>query len=107
VLIANGPVAEAIGDPDGSARLDPLIAEGEFWGMQTFDQSLAGLYGRGLVTRADALASATYEPGLSVMLDAADRERAGQPISTEPWPTEALPTEPSPAGPVSVGESAR
>jgi len=108
VLIANGPVAEAVGDPDGGARLDPLIAEGEFWGMQTFDQGLAGLYGRGLVTRADALASATYEPGLSVMLDAADRERAGQPISTEPWPTEPWPTEPwptepSPGGPVSVG----
>ena len=86
VLIANGPVAEAVGDSDGGPRLDALIAAGDFWGMQTFDQALAGLYGRGLVTRDDALASATYEPGLSVMLDEADRERAAQPMPTQPWP---------------------
>ena len=93
VLIANGPVAEAVGDSDGGPRLDALIAAGDFWGMQTFDQALAGLYGRGLVTRDDALASATYEPGLSVMLDEADRERAAQPMPTQPWPED----------PVSVG----
>jgi len=44
--------------------------------MQTFDQSLADLYRRGLVSREDALAHATYEPGLAVMLDAANRTRA-------------------------------
>jgi twitching motility protein PilT len=84
VLIANGPVSEAVGDSDGAARLDPLIADGEFWGMQTFDQGLAGLYRRGLVTRDDALANATYEPGLAVMLDAADRARAVEPLPDGP-----------------------
>lgn len=76
VLIANGPISEAIAEPEGVHALDALVADGEFYGMQTFDQSLAGLYRRGLVTREDALANATYEPGLAVMLDAADRERA-------------------------------
>jgi Tfp pilus assembly ATPase PilU len=53
-----------------------MIADGEMWGMQTFDQSLGGLYRRGLVTREDALRHAAYEPGLAVMLDEADRQRA-------------------------------
>jgi twitching motility protein PilT len=76
VLVANGPVSEAVADSDGGARLDAMIADGEMWGMQTFDQSLAGLYRRGLVTRDDALAHAAYMPGLAVMLDEADRQRS-------------------------------
>jgi twitching motility protein PilT len=75
VLVANGPVSDALADSDGAARLEPMIAEGEMYGMQTFDQSLATLYRAGLVTRDAALAHATYEPGLAVMLDAADRAR--------------------------------
>jgi twitching motility protein PilT len=75
VLVANGPVREALADSDGAARLELLIAEGEMWGMQTFDQSLAGLYRRGLVSREHALGNANYEPALAVMLDEADRAR--------------------------------
>jgi twitching motility protein PilT len=75
VLVANSPVSEAVSDSDGWSRIDAQIAEGEMYGMQTFDQSIAGLYRRGLVTRENALAHATYEPGLAVMLDEADRAR--------------------------------
>ena len=106
VLIVNGPVIEAVDDPDGAPRLDSLIADGAFWGMQTFDQGLANLYRRGLVTREDALASATHEPGLSVMLDAADRERAEHPMPEHPMPehpTTEQSVRPWPEGPVSVG----
>jgi twitching motility protein PilT len=91
VLMVHAPAAAAIADPDGVSRLETLIADGEFYGMQTFDQSLATLYGRGLVTREDALAHAVYEPGLAVMLDGADRERAEAPLS------------PSPSSPSAVG----
>ncbi len=76
ILVANGPVSEAVADSDGAGRLEILMAEGDMWGMQTFDQSLANLYQRGLVSREDALANATYEPGLAVMLDEANRTRA-------------------------------
>ena len=82
VLMVHGPAAAAIADGDGAARLEALIADGEFYGMQTFDQSLAALYRRGLVTREDARAHAVYEPGLAVMLDGADRERADAPSSS-------------------------
>jgi twitching motility protein PilT len=76
VLVTNGPIADALADSDGASRLDKLVGEGEMWGMQTFDQSLAVLYSRGLVTRDHALAHATFEPALAVMLDEADRARA-------------------------------
>ncbi len=82
VLMVNGPVGEAIADSDGADRLDALITDGEFWGMQSFDQSLAALYRRGLVLREDALAQASYEPGLAVMLDEADRARDVSPVSS-------------------------
>ncbi|HEY8217754.1 MAG TPA: PilT/PilU family type 4a pilus ATPase [Acidimicrobiia bacterium] len=90
VLTVHGPAAAAIADADGGAKLEALIADGEFYGMQTFDQSLATLYRRGLVNRDDALANSVYEPGLAVMLDGADRERA----ATSP----ASPSSPSPVG---------
>jgi twitching motility protein PilT len=76
VLVANGPVTEALADPHGSEQMDALIADGEYWGMQTFDQSLTSLYRRGLVERETALANATYAPALRIALEAADRERA-------------------------------
>ena len=63
VLAANGPVVDALSSPEGTQGLAALIATGEMWGMQTFDQSLANLYERGLVTRQDALAHAAYAPG--------------------------------------------
>jgi Tfp pilus assembly ATPase PilU len=87
--MVHAPAAKAISEADGGATLDALIAEGEFYGMQTFDQSLAGLYKRGLVTRQDALANSVYEPGLAVMLDAADRERAAAPLPSPPSPVGA------------------
>jgi twitching motility protein PilT len=89
VLVANGPISAAVADSDGGTRLDALIAEGEMWGMQTFDQSLANLYRRGLVTRDHALANANFEPALSVMLDEADRTRAASAVAPPPVPTPA------------------
>jgi len=76
VLIANGPVTEALAEPHASEQLEVLVADGEYWGMQTFDQSLVGLYRRGLVERDDALAHATYAPALRIAIEATDRERA-------------------------------
>jgi Tfp pilus assembly ATPase PilU len=81
----NGQASEAIADTDGAVRLAALVADGEFYGMQNFDQSLAALYRRGLVAREDALAHATFEPGLAVMLDEADRARA---VSSSPQPVD-------------------
>jgi twitching motility protein PilT len=93
VMVVNPPIAEALVDPLGYQRLDGLIAEGDMYGMQTYDQSLARLYARGLVEREVAIAHARHAPSLQVLLEVADRERAaaaGGPIGP--------PLQPAPAG---------
>jgi twitching motility protein PilT len=76
VLVVNGLVAEALADADGASRLERLMSEGDYYGMQTFDQSLLKLYQRGLVDRATVLAHATYAPALQVDIERIERTRA-------------------------------
>src|SRR6202158_3480279 len=59
VLVATGRVFDKIVTPEETHEIEQIIAEGEYYGMQTFDQSLLGLYADGQVTRRDALAGAT------------------------------------------------
>ena len=54
VLVNTGRVAERILDPELTSTIPDVIAEGSFYGMQTFDQSLAELVKIGLVTVEDA-----------------------------------------------------
>jgi twitching motility protein PilT len=46
-------------DPEQTDRLREVIAEGEYYGMQTFDQALLRHYQAGRVTMEDALRVAT------------------------------------------------
>jgi twitching motility protein PilT len=76
ILVATGRVFDKIADPDATHELEEIIAEGGFYGMQTFDQSLFGLYERGLVSRRDALATATHNHDLRLQMDHLEMERA-------------------------------
>ncbi len=56
VMVGTGAIREAIADPEKTRRVNELIATGgSQYGMQTFDQSLMGLYRRGLITYEEAL----------------------------------------------------
>lgn len=56
VCVATATVRECIVDPDRTRTLRDVIAAGQSqYGMQTFDQSLMGLYRKGLVTYEEAL----------------------------------------------------
>jgi twitching motility protein PilT len=59
VLIATGRVYDRIVDPSATVEIHDVIAEGEFYGMQTFDQALVKLVVEGLVTEADARRAST------------------------------------------------
>jgi len=74
VLVVNNSVAEALAEGNVD-RLDKMMSEGEYYDMQTFDQSLLSLYRRGLVDREAALHQATAAPSLRVELELVDRER--------------------------------
>ncbi|MDI6873592.1 MAG: type IV pilus twitching motility protein PilT [Actinomycetota bacterium] len=59
VLVMTGRMAEALINEEPTTVLREIIAEGEFYGMQTFDQSLVDLYRYGLVDFKTALSAAT------------------------------------------------
>jgi twitching motility protein PilT len=55
ILINNGRVAERIADPDKTHELKDVIADGSYYGMITFDQSLLQMLKDGRITVEDAM----------------------------------------------------
>jgi twitching motility protein PilT len=100
VLVVNSRVAERISHPERLGELAREMADGDLYGMQTFDQSLVQLYGAGLVTRADVLAHAEEPSEARFELDRADFERGEQIVQEPPPPLEP----PPPAAPHEPGE---
>ncbi len=84
VLVVNSTASEAIADGKVD-RLERIMSEGEYYDMQTFDQSLVGLYRRGLVDRDAALHHATSPPSLRVELEQVDREHGVAPPPATPY----------------------
>lgn len=74
VLVATGRVFDRIVDAEQTSDLEEVITEGEYYGMQTFDQSLLGLYRRGVIGRRDALASASHPHDLRLRIEQVDME---------------------------------
>ncbi|MFO8075950.1 MAG: type IV pilus twitching motility protein PilT [Actinomycetota bacterium] len=70
-LVMTTRLHEHIVDPDQTDALGEAIAEGGYYGMQTFDQHLLELYRRGEVTLRDALSGATSPHDLRVAIRAA------------------------------------
>jgi twitching motility protein PilT len=59
VLIATGRVYDRIVDPSATVEIHDVIAEGAYYGMQTFDQALVKLVRQELVTEEDARRAST------------------------------------------------
>ncbi|MCJ7653031.1 MAG: PilT/PilU family type 4a pilus ATPase [Actinobacteria bacterium] len=49
VLVMNGRLAECLLNEEPTAVMREVVADGEFYGMQTYNQSLASLYADGLI----------------------------------------------------------
>lgn len=72
VLLNTGRIADRIIDPEtGGDSIAEIVAGGEFYGMQSFDQSLFSLYQDGWVSLRDAMAAATSSHDLRVALQRA------------------------------------
>jgi twitching motility protein PilT len=69
VLVATGRVFDKITNPDETHEIDAIIADGEYYGMQTFDQSLLSLYQRGVIDLREALAASTHPHDLRLMIE--------------------------------------
>ncbi len=77
VLVTTGRVFDRIVDPADQESIEEIIGEGEYYGMQTFDQSLFNLYKNGLVGLRDAMAAASHPHDLRIALQQAGLETRG------------------------------
>jgi len=68
VLVMNGRVYDMIVNPDLTSQIERVIEEGDYYGMQTFDQHILALFKAGVVTLEEATASATSPHDFTVMV---------------------------------------
>jgi twitching motility protein PilT len=79
VMVSTGRAKDMILNASETGRLSEVIREGEFYGMQTFDQSLFDHVTAGRVTLAAAMEAASSPHDFKLMLDAgASRREAAQ-----------------------------
>jgi len=80
VMIVTGRIADRIVAPDGGRgeTIEEMIADGEWYGMQTFDQSLVSLYREGSVTLSQAMSTASKPHDFKLMLERAGLVTAGR-----------------------------
>jgi twitching motility protein PilT len=73
ILRTTGRVRDAIMNPEETQHLPSIIAEGVFYGMQTFDQALFAHVQGGRVSRENALAAASSPQDFKLLLAAEGR----------------------------------
>ena len=71
VMVMTGRVFDRIVEPERGESIEEVIADGEYYGMQTFDQSLFALYKNGLVGLRDAMAAASHPHDFRIALQQA------------------------------------
>ena len=71
ILINTGRIAERIADPDMTAEIKEVIAEGGYYGMVTFDQYLLELVKNGTVTVEAAMKAVSSQHDFSLALQQA------------------------------------
>ena len=89
IMVMTGRVHDMILDPAQTGNLHTVIAEGEYYGMQTFDQHLLKHVQAGRVTMEEAMRSATSPHDFKLMV-ASDGQRSTS--------VEQLMGDPEPAG---------
>jgi twitching motility protein PilT len=68
ILINTGRVYERIVDPEETFSITDVITEGQYYGMQTFDQALVGLVRDGIITEEDGRNASTSPHDFSLAL---------------------------------------
>ena len=78
ILVATGRIFDKIVNADETHEIEQIISEGEYYGMQTFDQSLLSIYGEGLIDLREALAASTSPHDLRLMIEQFTMQRASE-----------------------------
>ena len=77
VMVVTGRVQDLILNPNETGRITEVIAEGEYYGMQTFDQALLKHVMAGTVDVKDAMEVASSPHDFKLMLDAEGQRASG------------------------------
>jgi twitching motility protein PilT len=75
VMIMTGRARDFILDPEMTGNLSEVIRDGEYYGMQTFDQSLFSHVKAGRITIEEAMRSASSPHDFKLMLEAGQARR--------------------------------
>ncbi len=78
IMVVNGRIQQAIVDPVQTADIEGIVADGEYYGMRTFDQSLVDLISTGTISLDEAMNTATNPHDLKVMLERRGIIQTGQ-----------------------------
>src|SRR5262245_52797852 len=77
VMVVTGRIQDLILNPEETGRITEVISEGDFYGMQTFDQALLGYVTDGIISEEIALETASSPHDFKLMLAARGRRASG------------------------------
>jgi twitching motility protein PilT len=77
VMVVTGRIQDLILNPDETGKISEVIGEGEFYGMQTFDQALLGYVRDGVVSEEVAMETASSPHDFKLMLAAGGVRASG------------------------------
>ena len=77
VMVVTGRVQDLILNPEETGKITEVIAEGEYYGMRTFDQSLLAYVMAGRITEAVAMEYASSPHDFKLMLAAGGQRASG------------------------------
>jgi twitching motility protein PilT len=77
VMVVTGRIQDLILNPEETGKITEVISEGDFYGMQTFDQALLGYVTAGMVSEEVAMETASSPHDFKLMLAAQGRRASG------------------------------
>jgi twitching motility protein PilT len=77
VMVVTGRIQDLILNPEETGRITEVISEGDFYGMQTFDQALLGYVTEGIVSEEVAMQTASSPHDFKLMLAAKGQRASG------------------------------
>jgi twitching motility protein PilT len=77
VMVVTGRIQDLILNPEETGRITEVISEGDFYGMQTFDQALLGYVTDGVVSEEVAMETASSPHDFKLMLSAKGQRASG------------------------------
>jgi twitching motility protein PilT len=77
IMVSTGRIQDLILNPEETGKISDVIAEGSYYGMQTFDQALLGYVMDGMISEEVAMEYASSRHDFKLMLDAGGERASG------------------------------